>query len=123
MEIKCDYCDNYYPDTKTECPFCGAINEYARTNVKSSLQTIYQFQQWYKEMNLPPMEITRFFIGLNIKEPKAFGIYKDEKNRTIVYKNKADGTRVIRYAGMDEAYGVNELYLRLQAEIANQKRR
>ena len=39
----------------------------------------------------------------------------------IVYKNKADGTRAVRYKGTDEAYAVNELYLKLKDEILNQK--
>lgn len=124
MEIKCDYCGNYYPDTRTDCPCCGAPNAYVRVERHTTPQTIEEFQQWYKDMNLPPMEVTRFFIGINYTRPKAFGIYKDPNtNRVVVYKNKADGTRAIRYDGKDEAYGVNELYLRLQSEIANQKRR
>ena len=59
-------------------------------------------------------------IGKNIKEPKAFGIYKDGRN-FIVYKNKANGQRAVRYKGTDEAYAVNELYMRLKEEILNQK--
>lgn len=66
--------------------------------------------------------MTRFFIGEDYKEPKAFGIYQDG-NRFIVYKNKADGSRAIRYDGLDEAYAVNEIYLKLKEEIANQKAR
>ena len=64
----------------------------------------------------------RFYIGENYKLPKAFGIYQDEASGDfIVYKNKADGTRVIRYQGGDEAYAVNEIYLKLQSEALRQK--
>ena len=67
-------------------------------------------------------EKTRFFIGENYKDPRAFGIYEDEASgEFIVYKNKDDGNRAIRYRGTDEAFAVGELYDRLQKEIANQK--
>ena len=54
-----------------------------------------------------------FFIGKDIKEPKAFGIYKNSAGDFVVYKNKSNGERVIRYQGTDEGYAVNELYQRL----------
>lgn len=62
----------------------------------------------------------KIFIGINYKKPKAFGIYQDG-DQFIVYKNKANGERAIRYQGTDEAYAVNELYLKLKSEILNQK--
>lgn len=65
---------------------------------------------------------TRFFVGVDYKEPKAFGIYKNEETgEFVVYKNKDNGARAIRYQGPDEAFAVSELYDRLQAEIDNQK--
>ena len=65
---------------------------------------------------------TRFFVGFNYQGPKAFGIYKDEATGDfVVYKNKADGSRNVRYQGKDEEFAVVELYDRLQTEIANQK--
>lgn len=42
-------------------------------------------------------------------------------NEFVVYKNKDDGQRALRYRGTDEAYAVNELYLKLKDEILNQK--
>jgi hypothetical protein len=71
--------------------------------------------------HLPPEEITRFFIGKDIREPKAFGIYRDGSGNFVVYKNKSTGERAVRYQGADEQYAVNELYQRLKAEIADQK--
>ena len=62
------------------------------------------------------MRQQRFFIGINYKKPKAFGIYQDG-DQFIVYKNKANGERAIRYQGTDETYAVNELYLKLKSEI------
>lgn len=85
-------------------------------------RTIEELRAWYVARNLPPEEVTRFFIGKDIKEPRAFGIYRDG-DRYVVYKNKDDGSRAVRYHGPDEAYAVNELYLRLKQEIANQKGR
>ena len=62
-----------------------------------------------------PLEKMRFFIGINEPSPRAFGIYR-EGDRFIVYKNKSDGSRAVRYDGPDEAYAVNELYLKLLEE-------
>ena len=65
----------------------------------------------------------RFFIGVDYKKPKAFGIYQDGDGNFVVYKNKADGSRAIRYKGTDEAYAVHELYLKMQSEVQKQKTR
>lgn len=122
MKKVCDYCGGYISDTDEVCPHCGAVNDqYKRVGVGVP-QTIEELKAWYTAHNLPPEEVTRFFIGKDYKEPKAFGIYQDGE-RFIVYKNKADGSRAIRYDGGDEAYAVNELYLKLKEEIANQKAR
>ena len=64
-----------------------------------------------------PLERIRFFIGEDYKQPKAFGIYKDEESGDfIVYKNKANGERAIRYQGKDEDYAVNEIWSKLVSE-------
>jgi hypothetical protein len=86
-------------------------------------RTIEDLQQWYQAHQLPSEEVTRFFIGKDVREAKAFGIYRDDNGDFVVYKNKADGTRAVRYQGSDEAYAVNELYQRLRSEIADQKYR
>lgn len=83
--------------------------------------TIEELKLWYEWHNLPPEEVTRFFIGKNIEEPKAFGIYKNEEGDCVVYKNKANGERAIRYQGADEAFAVGELLQRLKDEIIRQK--
>lgn len=67
--------------------------------------------------------MTRFFIGKDIAEPKAFGIYKNERGEYVVYKNKASGERAIRYQGPDETFAVSEILQRLRDEIASQKAR
>ena len=85
-------------------------------------KTIEELKQWYVDKNLPPEDTTRFFIGTDYKDARAFGIYQDEATGDfIVYKNKSDGSRAIRYQGKDEAHAVNELFLKLRDEIANQK--
>ena len=83
-------------------------------------RTIEELRAWFKEHGYEPAR-TRFFVGVDIKSPKAFGIYKDEFGEFVVYKNKADGTRAIRYQGEDEAFAVHELYQRFQEEIINQQ--
>ena len=122
MKKVSDYCGGYISETDEVCPNCGAVNEQYKRVGEGVPQTIEELKAWYTAHNLPPEEVTRFFIGKDYKEPKAFGIYQDGE-RFIVYKNKADGSRAIRYEGGDEAYAVNELYLKLKEEIARQKGR
>lgn len=120
MKQICDFCGGYISDTDQTCPNCGATNNQYKRTGDGVPRTIEEMKAWYKAHNLPPEETTRFFIGKDYKQPKAFGIYQDG-DRFIVYKNKADGTRAIRYDGGDEAYAVNEIYLKLKEEIAERK--
>lgn len=83
--------------------------------------TIEELRQWYADRHLPPEQVTRFFIGKDIREPKAFGIYKDGNGNFVVYKNKANGERAVRYQGRDEAFAVGELLNRLKEEILRRK--
>ncbi len=65
-----------------------------------------------------PLEKMRFFINEDRREPRCFGIYQDEyTGHWIVYKNKADGSRAVRYAGPDEAYAAQELWAKINSEI------
>ena len=121
-KVKCEYCGAFIDDSEEKCPNCNAVNANFKRYVPTTPKTIEELKGWYAARNLPDESITRFFIGKDIKEPKAFGIYKDGEN-FIVYKNKANGSRAIRYKGTDEAYAVNELYLKLKSEILNQKSR
>ena len=122
MKIKCEYCNSEINDYDEKCPNCGAVNNRLNRTANDAPKTIEQLKQWYIDRNLPDEMITRFFIGTNYSFPKAFGIYKDyNTGNFVVYKNKANGQRAIRYEGKDEEYAVTELYLRLKAEIVNQK--
>lgn len=121
MKVMCDFCGNFIDDTDNVCPCCGETKTCEHQKVDMIPQTIEELEEWYIAHNLPSPEITRFFIGQNVFDKKAFGIYKDFNGDFVVYKNKIDGTRVIRYQGKDEAFAVKELYLRLKEEIWNQK--
>ncbi len=120
MKIKCEYCGAMIEDSEDKCPNCGAPNVNVRRTTEHTPKTIEELKAWYEARKLPPYETTRFFIGIDYKEPRAFGIYRDG-SEFVVYKNKGDGTRAVRYRGTDEAYAVNELYLKLKSEILNQK--
>lgn len=122
MKIKCEYCGAMIEDTADKCPNCGAANTNVKRMTDTTPKTIEELKDWYQARKLPPYETTRFFIGIDYKHPKAFGIYQDG-NEFVVYKNKADGSRAVRYRGTDEAYAVNEIYLKLKSEILNQKAR
>ena len=120
MQIKCDYCGSYISEQDEFCSQCGAVNANFKRSSDGTPKTIEELKAWYMSRNLPPEETTRFFIGKNYKGPRAFGIY-EENGEYIVYKNKNDGSRAVRYKGSDQAYAVNELYLKLKSEILNQK--
>ena len=122
MKVKCEYCSSMIDDTSDKCPYCGGINKNIRRTVNGTPKTIEELKLWYRQRNLPPEDVTRFFIGKDYKGARAFGIYRDG-DKVVVYKNKSDGSRAIRYEGTDEAYAVNELYLKLKSEILNQKSR
>ena len=120
MKVRCDYCDNYISDQDESCPYCGAPNrQYVREGTGVP-RTIEELQKFCADRNMP-LEKMRFFIGEDYRGARAFGIYQKPNTETfVVYKNKADGSRAIRYEGEDEAYAVNELYLKLKEETANQ---
>ena len=106
---KCSVCGGDVRSDEPECPCCGAPNEVP--------QTIEELKAYCGKRGMP-LHRMRFFIGENYEEPKAFGIYEDN-GRFIVYKNKANGTRAVRYDGPDEGYAVKELFLKLLDECHN----
>ena len=116
---KCAYCGATLLSTDEVCPQCGAPNPNYQAPKEEEHQifqprTIEELKQYCAERNMPLLRM-RFFIGDDFREPKAFGIY-EENGRYIVYKNKADGTRAIRYQGEDEEYAVNEIFEKLLDE-------
>ena len=120
MKVKCEYCGNFIPDTEEICPVCGAPNEHMVRSGDGIPKTIEELKAYAVSKGLP-LEQMRFFIGEDIREPKAFGIYQDVGGDFIVYKNKSNGERVVRYRGSDEAYAVNELYQKMRSEVTDQK--
>ena len=81
-------------------------------------RTIYELKQFGRKMGIS-FERPHFHIGENYKGRCAFGIYKDERTGNyVVYKNKDNGERAIRYNGPDEAYAVNEIYQKLKERSA-----
>ena len=75
-------------------------------------KTIDEFKAYVKENDIP-LEKIHLHLDENYVWPKAYGIYRDG-DEFVVYKNKADGNRVIHYQGTDEAYAVSELYLKMR---------
>ena len=65
-----------------------------------------------------PLERMRFFINEDRREPRCFGIYQDPRSGYwVVYKNKDNGSRAVRYNGPDEGYAANELWQKINSEI------
>jgi hypothetical protein len=113
----CAYCGTAMAAGDEICPSCGAPNPGYRSGGEPGTRrprTIEELQAFCASKGMP-LEKMRFFIGVNEPSPRAFGIYR-EGDRFIVYKNKADGSRAVRYDGPDEAYAVKELYLKLAEE-------
>ena len=77
-------------------------------------KTIQELQDYCAQRSMPLAKM-RFFIGVNYTGERAFGIYQDG-DRYIVYKNKSDGSRAVRYDGPDEAYAVGQLFDKLLDE-------
>ena len=120
MKITCPYCGNLFESSNAQCPHCFAPNDQSPETTDGSPATIDELRRWYADRHLPPYETTRFFIGENVSEPQAFGIYR-QGDRVTVYKNKKDGSRMIRYDGSDEGYAVTEFLNKLKEELLHQK--
>lgn len=120
MKTKCSFCGSFISDTDEICPNCGAVNENLMRSADGIPKTIEELKAFSDKHNLPLKDM-RFFLGEDFKEPKAFGIYKDDDGNFVVYKNKADGSRAVRYHGKDEAYAVNEIYQKMRSEIRMRK--
>lgn len=110
----CAHCGQPVTNDANVCPHCGAEHqENARLN--KIPETIDELRD-FCAMHQMPLEKMRFFIGEDYRDARAFGIYKDEAGNCVVYKNKADGSRAVRYEGPDEKYAVCELYEKLKSE-------
>ena len=119
MKVNCDYCGNYMETTDVSCPHCGAANTHIAGHYSKNPVTIEELKA-YCDSNKLPLDKMHVHIGENYTSPQAFGIYKDQiSGNFVVYKNKSDGQRAIRYEGKDEAYAVNELYLKIRNMQAN----
>ena len=118
--LRCEYCGSSMSADVQTCPQCGAPNPYYLPGASAAPagtgrpRTIAELQNYCASKGMP-LEKMRFFIGEDYREPRAFGIYR-EGSDFVVYKNKADGSRAIRYRGPDEAHAVGELYDKLMAE-------
>ncbi len=122
------------------CSYCGALiprNEAAAATAQAvqsapeserparrvqTPQTIEELLAFCQRHELPLAKM-RFFIGLDYPGAKAYGIFRDKNGDFVVYKNKADGSRAVRYRGPDEAYAVNELFQKLKDEASGQRAR
>lgn len=75
-------------------------------------QTLEELKAFASEHNIP-LEKIHMYLDQDYPWPKAYGIYRDG-DEFVVYKNKANGVRAIRYRGKDEAYAVKEIYLKMR---------
>ena len=125
----CEYCGAKYNDTEPRCPSCGGPNSHpseepsAQSAQKAGSKkpaTIAELRDFAAAHNLP-LNKMRVHIGEDYPHPRAFGIYQAGDGSFVVYKNKADGSRAIRYRGPDEAHAVNELYLKMKELVDQHK--
>ena len=117
---KCEFCGGTVGSDEKNCPHCGASNPNYVVDTPRQVflpKTIDELKEYCAERGMPLLRM-RFFIGEDFREPRAFGIFRDG-DQFVVYKNKSDGSRAIRYRGPDEAYAVNELFQKLLSECHN----
>ena len=112
---KCYHCGEPLSKKDKVCPRCGA-----EILPPQEPKTIYELRWFCAQHNMPLTQM-RFFLGEDHQEPRAFGIYQEDDGDFVVYKNKADGERAVRYKGPDEAHAVHEIYQKLLSEIAQRK--
>ncbi len=113
----CPFCGGALRSDQKTCPNCGAKNPGYVTDGKLTIfkpKTVEELKEYCAERGMP-LKRMRFFIDEDYRAPKAFGIYRDG-DEFVVYKNKADGSRAVRYRGRDEAYAVRELHQKLVDE-------
>lgn len=112
---KCPFCGGDVRTDERICPNCGGTNDRYTSGGRGTWllpKTIEELKEHCGERGIP-LKRLRFFIGEDYRSPKAYGIFRAGENRVVVYKNKADGSRSVRYDGPDEAYAVSEIYAKL----------
>ncbi len=83
---------------------------------KYTVRSIQEIKEQAEILGMP-LEKMHFYVGEDSKSPKCFGIYKDAQGNTVVYKNKSDGSRSVRYRGKDEAEAAQIFWDKLEDEI------
>lgn len=129
MKRFCKYCGEAISAGEEFCPNCGAKNaeESRRSALPSGEPKQYRKPQTIEELKAfcagkgMPLEQMRFFIGEDYRGARAFGIYQDADGEFVVYKNKSDGSRAVRYKGPNETFAVNEIYEKLRSEDSNRR--
>lgn len=116
-DYTCEYCGQPIADGAEKCPHCGAAapgaaEKPAANKIPATIEELRAFCAAHRM----PLEKMRFFIGEDYRGARAYGIYKDADGCCVVYKNKADGSRAVRYRGTDEKRAVRELYEKLKSE-------
>lgn len=110
----CGSCKVKYSNKLNNCPNCGARNP-SRIPVEAPSEHSFQMPKTLRELELLLEEnrLSPNDIRLHIREdypgPLCCGIFQDAEGNFVVYKNRIDGSRVVRYQGPDEAYAVSEL--------------
>lgn len=85
-----------------------------------TVKTLKDLEFWCLEKNIP-LEKARFALGEDKTEKRWFGIYQKDNGEWVVYKNKDDGTRFIRYQGDSEEEAVKILHDKIKSEIRLRK--
>ena len=120
-ELKCTYCGCTYNVLIPTCPHCGAPNDVFLQREKGVPKTLVQLKRYCEERQLDTKRL-RFFIDENCEEPKAYGLFRDERGNFVVYKNHSEGSRKVYYIGGDEAYAVNLIYEKLGKTLRSRRR-
>ncbi len=93
------------------------VMENEKKYLPEKVETYEELKNVFEEFHIDS-DKTRFYIGDDYTDPKAFVIYQDDFGDFVVYKMKADGTRALRYKGSNEKHAVNEYYQKFLEEVS-----
>ncbi|MBQ1371968.1 MAG: hypothetical protein IIY70_03460 [Oscillospiraceae bacterium] len=118
----CGSCKVKYSNKLDNCPNCGALNP-AHIPVEAATEynfrmpkTLRELEQLLEDNRLSPSNI-RLHLREDYPGPLCCGIFQDGEGNFVVYKNRIDGSRLVRYRGPDESYAVGELVDKMLEQV------
>ena len=106
-------------ETADKCPFCGATNNAVKRTADKTPKQSPNYSSGIRTDTCRRMRQQDFLLASIIRNQKHLVFIR--MATSSLYTKQGKRRTCIRYQGTDEAYAVNELYLKLKSEILNQK--